>query len=557
MSLLGERRSLATQVLAAISLAVLTTFAAHHTRLLHFGLYEDDWLFIAPHLDPAGPRLWDVFVHQLRAWPQGRPLSHTFPPLVGALGSALGGLPGAYVIGAAWVALNGTLMWLVARRLVSPQAAPVAAVVYLLFPADGGRVLLTSVAVIQGSLTFLLGGTLLWLRGGAARWASYPVAGLSLLTYETGFLPFLALPLLVPAEKGRWLRRGLAHLGACAVVVGAAAAKRFAAGDSRALTAAAAPGETLRRMLTSLYLGPATSMRLMHTSVREGLRAADPLSIACALAVAAGLVVAVLAAGRRPAPDGADDPGAPRLGWSRLAAAALVVWSLAYLLTIINYPPTWTVGRLTSVHAAAAFGAALVVAALFEALHRRGGTWAFAALAAVGLWLGGVVTYHHWLQRGFVSAWELQRSFWSQVMTLGPDVAPGWSVLANGTPRTPTPGSAFANSWADCHVLPQVFASPWARGPKFAHVGYYDPVVVVAGHDGQRWTSSCQTDPVPIDPARLVLLEDDLGTLRRVSELRMKDGTILRATAPIPSPRKSWPDTSAAHLLSRARVTAR
>jgi hypothetical protein len=53
-----------------------------------------------------------------------------------------------------------------------------------------------------------------------------------------------------------------------------------------------------------------------------------------------------------------------------------------------------------------------------------------------------------------------------------------------------------------------------------------------------------------IDPARLVLVEDDRGELRRVSELTTKTGVSLRASAPIPAePRTVWPDTSTARLL--------
>jgi hypothetical protein len=532
--------------------------AAHHLRLGRYGLYEDDWVFIAPYLEASRPSLWDVFVHQLHAWPQGRPLSQFFPPALASLGSAMGGLPGTYVLAAAWLALNGLLMWLVARRLLSPQAAPVAALVYLLFPADAGRILLTSVAVIQGSLTFLLVGTLLWLRGRPWRWASYPIAGLSLLTYETGFLPFLALPLLVSIERGRRLRAWLAHLSLCALIIGLAAAKRFATGDSRAAAVASNPVETLRRMVTSLYLGPRTSLGILKTSVREGVRSADWVAFACAVAVALALVAVVRASGARSAPDAsAAESGPARLGWARLGAAALAIWGLAYLLTIVNYPPTWTIGRLTSVHAAASFGAALAVGACFEGLHRRGGPWAFAAVAAAAVWLGALVTYHQGLQRGFVQAWDLQRSFWTNVLALAPDVQPGYSVITVGTPRTAEPGVAFSNSWADCHVLPNVFGQSWSRGPKFAHVGYYDPVIFVRSGDSVQWRSACQTDLVPIDPARLALFEDDRGVLRRVPEIKTSEGP-LRASAPIPAgPRTAWPDTTAARLLYPERFPHR
>jgi hypothetical protein len=542
-------------VLPACLLVALTVLAAHFTRVGQFGLYEDDYWSISTQLGAPVEGLWAIARQQFTAWPQGRPLNHLLPPMLGALGSAAGGLTGVYVLAAAWLTLNGLLAYLVARRLVSPQAAIVAAMAYLLFPADSTKPFLTHAAHVQGSMTFLLLGWWLWLAAGWRRALAYPVAGLCLLAYESTFLPFLVVPLFVPVRRSRLLGTWATHLGAVTLLVASIAGVRVAMGEERALSAASHLGTTLQRMTTSLWIGPATSVASFGRGAALGLRSFDPLSLAAAATFVLALLLVLRRAGN-PLAGETDVPPAPAMvpdkirSW-QLVGAALVAWSLSYALTIVNYPPNQLMGRLTSTHVAAGWPAALAIAGLFDLL--RGPTpWRTRLVVGItAIWLATLVGYHHLLQRGYVSAWQEERRFWRELTLRAPDVGPGWAVVVAGPPRDLN-RVILSNSWSDHLIHRQIYSTaPDGSGIGFAHLGFLgsQPVLEREG-DAWRWRPEFWGGPLlPIDRARLALFEDDHGALRRVEALETPAG-LLRSSAPLPgAPRTSWPDTPVSRLL--------
>lgn len=552
--------------LLPVLLVSFAVVAAHFARLPQFGLYEDDYWAIAPHLyEPLG-QLWDRLVSNFTAWPTGRPLNHFLPAALASLGSRLGGLRGVYAIAAAWLALNGALVYLIVRRITSEAAAIVAALAYVVFPADSTKILLTHAAHVQGAMTFLLAGTLLWMRGGTARVASYPVAALALLSYETAFLPFLVLPLLRPSDRRTTLRTWTVHLLACAAILAVIAAVRLGTGDERAITAAHETGRSAHRILTSLVIGPGTSGRMLLAAVARGWRRIDLYAaVACALTVL-GFVAVIRRA--RPAsspPAGvaarwptwlAPEGDAPcSIPWWWLLASALVAWSASYALTLsdFSYPPTQTVGRLTSTHVAAGWPVCLVVAALYEGARRRGRPLAWGATVVFAAWLASMVAYHHFLQREYARTWVAEKAFWRQVVTLAPDAGAGWTVIVDGVPVEASP-VICTNSWSDYEVFHLIFTPGVdARGAAFSHLGYLGgPSLVrfqrVDGH--VEWRPEYWGGPSRrIDENRLVLLRDDRGALRRVGELRTPAGPLAASLSPRVATRAEWPSTPVARLL--------
>ena len=472
-----------------------------------------------------------------------------------AFGSMLGGLTGLYLLAAAWLALNGLLVYLVSRRLISASGAIVAAVVYLLFPADSTKAFLTHAAHIQGAMTFLLLGTWLWLLGGWRRALSYPVVALCLLAYESTFLPFLAVPLFVPVERSRWARTWVAHLGAVALIVGLDAWIRVVMGEARALDAASHLGDSVHRVVTSLWLGPATSVKSFFRGAALGLRSFDRLALVAAAVFVVVLVLALrganASAGRADEADPALMRGADRLPWWRLLLAAGLTWSLSYALTLVNYPPTQLVGRLTSTHVAAGWPAALVVGVLFDRLSGMGLRWRRLALVVTLAWLVALVGYQHQLQRGYVRAWEEERRYWKALTLLSPDVGPGWSVVVTGPPSAMN-RVILSNSWSDLYAHRQIYAAGLdPAGPAFSHLGFQGPQVAFERDgDAWRWRPEFWGGPwLPIDRSRLALFEDDHGTVHRVEAVETPAG-LLRTTAPLPTAtRTTWPDTPVSRLL--------
>lgn len=553
----------ASQVpLASVVLVAATALLANFARMQQLGLYEDDYWSIAPHLGEPVSHLLGTLVSNFTTWPTGRPLNHFLPVFLSRMGSRLGGLEGAYGLAAAWLALNGGLVYAIVRRLTSEQAGVVSAMAYLLFPADSTKTLLVHAAHVQGAMTFLLLGVWLWLRGGRCRAASYPVAALSLLSYETAFLPFLGVPLLRAPDRRTLLRTLGIHLAACAGIVAAIAAIRFATGDVRAIDAAGNPARTLYRMTTSLFLGPLTSGWSLLASALAGWRQVDALAALDAAFLVLGFGAVLQAIRWRDSMgQGAPERASPALervaadqpSWSWLVAGAVLVWagSYALVLTNYNYPPTQTVGRLTSTHVAAGWPVSLLLGALFEGARRRSRRWSWAAAVLFAAWLASMVTYHHHLQREYVSAWRQQQRFWKDVMALAPDAGPGWAVIAEGIPAPSTP-VIYANSWADYCTYALIFPERLdERRPAFGHLGYLGQLIQFR-RDGERvtWRPRWWDGPFePIDPARLVLLRDEKGALRRVNQIETPVGRLV-ATAPWPAPARSqWPDTPVSRLL--------
>ena len=283
-----RERSLRRSLLPLFLVAV-TAFLAHFARFPEFGLYGDDYWSIAPHLDGPIKNLWGLLVWDFQYWPTGRPLNHFLPAALSIVGSSIGGLEGIYVLAAAWLALNGGLVFLIVRRIMSDRAAIVAALVYVLFPADSTKMLLTHAAHVEGAMTFLLLGIWLWLKGGRYRTASYPTAALALLSYETAFLPFLAVPLLWASDRRTTIRTWTFHVFLCVAVVASIAAIRLSTGDARAAEAVHHTGQTAYRMATSLFIGPLTSARSFFVAPITGWRHLDAFAALAGVLIITGL----------------------------------------------------------------------------------------------------------------------------------------------------------------------------------------------------------------------------------------------------------------------------
>jgi len=550
------------KLLPPILLIAVTVLLLQFTRLPQFGLWEDDYWAIAPHLYGAVGNLWAAVVSSFTTWPQGRPLNHFLPPALSRVGTALGGLEGVYVLAAAWLALNGALVFLIVRRVISEAAALIAALTYLLFPADTTKILLVHAAHVQGAMTFLLLGVWLWLKGGPARIASYPVAGLTLLAFETTFLPFLAVPLLWAADRKSTIRTWVVHVISCTGIVALDAAIRFSRRDARVSDAADHTGRSIYRLVTSMYIGPLTSGRSLFVSAVTGLRQLDAFAALAGVLVVLGFVAVwreiqsrrVPVAEEAPAiwPDWLRQTAAQScsLPWWWLLLGAMLVWCGSYALTLTDYPPTQTAGRLTSTHVAAAWPASLAVAALYEGARRRGHGGSRVAAGLFAVWLACMAGYHHYLQREYVRAWHLQQRFWRQVMTLAPEAGPGWTVIVDGIPGAGSP-VIYSNAWSDDLVYRLIFTTGFGpNGPAFGHLGCLGRNIEFRrSGDTVEWRPQFWGGPfVRIDPSRLALLMDDHGVLRRVTELSTPIGTLVSA-APSTTLRTTWPPTPVSRLL--------
>jgi hypothetical protein len=465
-----------------------------------------------------------------------------------------------YVLAAAWLALNGILVFHIVRRIMNSHAAIVAALAYMLFPADSIKILTHAAAHVQGAMTFSLLGIWLWLRGGTFRAISYPIAAMALLSYETTFLPFFAVILLWSSDRRTTLRTWGLHLALSAGTVVSVAAIRLSKGDIREAEVISHKSQALYRIVTSLYIGPIASGKALFTASVTGLNHLDPFAAFAAALVVIGFTAAWQSSNdpvREPTPAVwpkwlvTKTPAESSIPWWWLFIVAIVIWSESYALTLINYPPTHTIGRGGSAHVAAAWPASLAFAALCEGLRQRPRCGPRLVAVLFPVWLACIIGYHHYIQREYVRAWRLEKRFWRQVMTLIPEAGPGWTVIVDGIPQE-SPAAVESNSWADFLTYREIFTSSYdPMGPAFAHIGYLGEAVKFRRTNQQVdwWPQFWCCEFVPIDPSRLALLHDDRGELRRVQEISTPVGKLVATAAPAASPRAEWSSTLVSRLL--------
>lgn len=436
--------------IAGLVLACVVLFSLY-VRAADYGFYEDDYWGIVPFFKTRIADLWNLTIKDLQTWPTGRPLNHILPPWFSYIGYQIDGFQGIYLLGFLVHSINAFLIYLLLRRRLDNWSAILGGCFLVLLPPDTTRILLLHNAHIHTSLTFLLLGLL--LQETRFRILSYPIAGLSLLSYETAFLPFIAFPLFL-VDRNKRIRQWVIHLAGCAAVLAVVFGIRLRLGDARADSVISGPGETVWHMVSSMWIGPVTSLRTLSKAFAEG-----PHSQSSFAFVFAGLVVILLLIVARSVPDGesgtADLSG--RTGIVKVLFAGLASWIFAYALTLTNYPPTQLAGRLTSTHIAAVFGLACAMAAGVSYLRSFGPKVKIVTTATASLLIGLFVLYSFRIQSGYAISWAHERVFWRHVVRLCPDLDARTRIFLTG--KEPFQNQfILANSWADLHVLEDAFA---------------------------------------------------------------------------------------------------
>ena len=96
------------QDLLALGCLVVATYLVHFLLLPAFGLYEDDYLYIARPMTQSWAQVQHYLVATWTHWPQGRPLGLSIPVVAAYLGNRFGGLELVYLVGYAVIATSAT-----------------------------------------------------------------------------------------------------------------------------------------------------------------------------------------------------------------------------------------------------------------------------------------------------------------------------------------------------------------------------------------------------------------------------------------------------------------
>lgn len=442
---------------------VLIIWAAHYFTFRSFGLYEDDYTYISPAL---GWRLSDVLYNMIRVsltGSQGRPLGYFLSLFLAFVGAKLGGLQAIYLLGFLIHVFNACLFYVVLRKVSSETVAVIGALSFGLFPADTTHIFLMHAFGLHTSLTFLLLAGLCYISG--YRTLSYFVIVGSLLTYESPYLVFLAIPLLNRNWDSKLAREIIRHVAILSGIILMVVLIRFCAGESRILTVGASAFRLAiisAKIEAAMVIGPVVSMAAF---------AYGPAWVLChwnrdLTIVFAGCIIPFLwIAGQL----NSQTKITTILPFSKLVPTAAIMLCLAYGFSFTHFPPIALYGRLTSVHLAAAFGGSLLFACvcsmMLSAVHAY--HWRIFVRTVLALYLSLLVTYRFSIQQDFKQAWQNERIFWTSAIGNLPDMTDG-TVIFVSDQNLPATHFIRSNSWADPLVLMQIIQFPkeWKNQPR-------------------------------------------------------------------------------------------
>jgi hypothetical protein len=513
----------------------LTIWVAHYINFQYLGLYEDDYAYISP---PFGWTLSDLIqniISFFRGWPQGRPIGFFLGTTLPYIGARIGGLQVIYVMGFFVVTLNAFLFYKLLKKVSSETIATIGALIFCLFPADTTHSFLMHDFGLQTAITFFLVASLCYLSGKSV-WA-YVLILLSLLTYESPFFVFFAIPLLV----NKWdqtLTRKIIRNGAILLgIILAVGIIRFFLGESRVMGTNLLGFNTIYKIVSGMVIGPATSLFLfvygpVHTLLHWNRELWGVLA-ACLVAFAVVFPRLIKIETLERKVDRlftfrsrvftfsiASQIPVSYSNVVKLFLTGLIMLCLAYTASFTHYPPTATFGRVTSVHLAAAIGGSIIFACICSVLLAISNEYRFKkiVLMVLVLYFSLVVSYRYSIQLDFKQAWLNQRSFWTNVIETSPDVTDGTIifVLNHDLPQT---RYIQSNSWADPIMLMQIYAfsKDWKTPPRLFVVQNLDDTLIPDG-DHFKWnvpTATWLSHWEVLPKSNTILLEMDNGKLIR------------------------------------------
>lgn len=525
----------------------LVLLVARYWHSGQMGFYEDDYTLVTRAMASTWPEVSDFVGGLLLGFGgQGRPLQHSLIYLLSWIAGQFGGLPQAYWLGWAILTLNSVLAFALLRRLFPLAAALAGGLAFALYGADTTQAFLYHAFGLQQSLTYLLIALHLYLAD--RKVLPYIVIAGALLSYETTFPVFLAAPLLT-SRRGKALAREFGrHAGILAVLFLAVFVLRLLAEEQR--VAGLAITDILTLPTLHMLQGTVVSLGTYFYRPYQTLQAVDGemavvlagslLSLGAVFWLTSGTSLAVpaellLAIRRR----SVDAVGQPTRWLLRLAAGGVAMIALAYPLTFTVRAYAIS-GRDTRVHFAAVVGAAIVWAVGTDLLLGLAASPSRRRMLNAGLagYFTLMVGFGFVVQRSYVRAWELQQSFWTDVVRLCPDLDDGTVILV-GPDGLEDPRFIYANQWNLPRVLEQVFAFPldWEIPPRVYRLAA-DWEASIVTQDG-RFLLDASTVVAPratyetVDPAQVIVLRSAGGRLERAPGELIVQGTPYQ-TRPVP-----------------------
>jgi len=441
-------------------LLALVNWVSHFLYFRRFGLYEDDYSNIPLHFDQNFTELMQFIIFRLTHWLQGHPLSF-MPGLFTFVGKEISeGLSILYVIVFIIITINSFLVYNILKKIFpsSKLFAISGALIFCLFPPDTTKLYLLHGFVAQMAVAYLFISTLLYLNN--KKILAYLTIILAIFTYEAPFMVFFGVPFL----KGKWDKKFwteyLKHFIILSSIIALMFLYRKLTGESRVLNASNDMFGVITKVIAGIFIGPVFNIYLF-------LRA--PVSTISYLISSSSVfwwyynyIYFILGACflfflwlfYKLKPDYSSNLGVKSsVGLNPLITednivvneyfrkifkifiAAVILICFGYSVSFTHYPPIELMGRRTSVHIGATFGASIIFACICASVIFISEKFNFKRLAVsvLSIYLALLVGYNTVTQKEFVQSWNFQKSFWKQIINICPDINENTVILLSGS----------------------------------------------------------------------------------------------------------------------------
>ena len=458
----------------------LLTYAAFYFSFNRFGLYEDDYYFIA---DPSNFSFAQIIEHLkwvVNSNPEGRIIGFALPFILANALYNLGGMPVIYLFGLIIVTTNGYLVYLIVKRVFPFILSFFIAILFLLAPMDTTKALLRHVYQLQISVMFMLIGVMLYQRGKFV--FSYIIASLSLITYETAFLPFFFAPALsnIRWREKEYLRQQLIHgiIFALIVIMIVLSRKIFKEARLEEVVVSDASFKTLKALIIGPFVAVYSYLNAIIKAL-SGIKFTYVIILPSFIFIFIYLFVLL----RKDTFSGISslislksrvlsikvflDEDVKISIKAMLLGGIMLVFS--YLFSAIHYPPIALAGRETSVHLPASISSAVLIGGVFYLLYfiLRQYHLKHIFTVVISLLFALFIGYGRIIQKDFITSWEIQRDFWKQVIELCPDMEEGTSIVVDRK-DLPETYYIYSHSWASPVILEDLYKFPdeWVINPR-------------------------------------------------------------------------------------------
>lgn len=539
-------------VMLCIVFICLVNWTANFWQISRFGLYIDDYSRIPQAIETSSKSFSDQLSFVFNADLRVRPLHNYLINGFALVGNKLGGLRAIYVIGYIISTVNTLLLFFLFRRICDKRTfALVGALTFCLYPIAETKIWLTSLLGIQPALTFLLVAMHTYLSG--YKFIPHVLMLVSLFCYESIYPVFMAAPLLLKQNvKQNFFREITRHVLITSAIFAGFIGLKFSLMDPR--IGHLDYGTTLQAALKNILAGPIFNLKKhLSIAIRNIMQLPRKLFILQFISFT-GLLLFFWMNGRTDSSNGSgcNDKSPSRLTrgkafqntriYIRLLATGLVMLALGYIMSfygsIYHY-----YGIASRIHTAAAFGAALSLAALATMVLQVSSRKCSAmVLILLAFGYASFITYNFKIQDTYVASRDQQHRFWTELIALCPDVTEGTLILVSPD-RFSTPWQHYTLNWSQSRVLDKLFQFPEAwhdlprvyplPAPDQKNACPLDQIITaesLAGLAENNVLMDIEPNDIrrKIDIANTIVLTSEGGTLHRPQWLESADHTRFR-----------------------------